>query len=169
MNVCCVPTLVRPPLPSTRCECVYVFVCVCVCVCVCAETVKEKARWHWCCSVFPPCLCFHLASVAQTHWFLASLPSLSCFVQHTSTCETAIFLVSSRSIHAPTHAQVSGCYVLRPWSYRIWELIHDFFDAEIKKLGVENSYFPLFVSKAALEREQVRFGVCSCVVCLIRP
>ncbi len=28
------------------------------------------------------------------------------------------------------------------------------FDAEIKKLGVENVYFPMFVSKAALEREK---------------
>ena len=30
----------------------------------------------------------------------------------------------------------------------------DFFDASIKKLGVENCYFPIFVSKAALEREK---------------
>ena len=50
--------------------------------------------------------------------------------------------------------QVSGCYVLRPWSYRIWELIRDFFDAKIKAMGVENAYFPLFVSQAALQREK---------------
>ena len=49
---------------------------------------------------------------------------------------------------------VSGCYILRPWSYSIWEVIKDFFDGEIKKLGVENSYFPMFVSRAALEREK---------------
>ena len=30
----------------------------------------------------------------------------------------------------------------------------DFFDCEIKKLGVENVYFPMFVSKGALEREK---------------
>ena len=52
--------------------------------------------------------------------------------------------------------QVSGCYVLRPWSYRIWELIRDFFDAEIKGHGVQNAYFPLFVSQAALQREKVQ-------------
>jgi hypothetical protein len=28
---------------------------------------------------------------------------------------------------------VSGCYILRPWSYAIWERIKDHFDAEIKK------------------------------------
>lgn len=49
---------------------------------------------------------------------------------------------------------VSGCYILRPWSYSIWESIKDFFDAEIKKLGVENCYFPIFVSQAALEKEK---------------
>ena len=49
---------------------------------------------------------------------------------------------------------MSGCYVLRPWSYRIWELIRDFFDAKIKAMGVENAYFPLFVSQAALQREK---------------
>ncbi|XP_069117255.1 bifunctional glutamate/proline--tRNA ligase-like [Argopecten irradians] len=49
---------------------------------------------------------------------------------------------------------VSGCYILRPWSYSIWEFIKDFFDGEIKKLGVENTYFPMFVSNQALEREK---------------
>ncbi|XP_066172315.1 bifunctional glutamate/proline--tRNA ligase isoform X3 [Sylvia atricapilla] len=49
---------------------------------------------------------------------------------------------------------VSGCYILRPWAHSIWEAIKDFFDAEIKKLGVENCYFPMFVSQAALETEK---------------
>ena len=49
---------------------------------------------------------------------------------------------------------VSGCYILRPWSYAIWESIKEFFDREIKKLGVENTYFPMFVSHSALEREK---------------
>jgi prolyl-tRNA synthetase len=49
---------------------------------------------------------------------------------------------------------VSGCYILRPWSYAIWEAIKDFMDSEIKKLGVENCYFPLFVSRTMLEKEK---------------
>ena len=49
---------------------------------------------------------------------------------------------------------ISGCYILRPWAYSIWETIQRWFDDEIKELGVENAYFPLFVSKAALEREK---------------
>ncbi|XP_068009601.1 bifunctional glutamate/proline--tRNA ligase isoform X4 [Melanerpes formicivorus] len=53
---------------------------------------------------------------------------------------------------------VSGCYVLRPWAYAIWEAIKDFFDTEIKKLGVENCYFPMFVSQAALEKEKTHIA-----------
>ncbi|KAG5179602.1 proline--tRNA ligase [Tribonema minus] len=49
---------------------------------------------------------------------------------------------------------ISGCYILRPWAFEIWEHIQHWFDAEIKKLGVSNSYFPLFVSKKALEAEK---------------
>uniref|UniRef100_A0A183E3Z8 proline--tRNA ligase n=1 Tax=Gongylonema pulchrum TaxID=637853 RepID=A0A183E3Z8_9BILA len=49
---------------------------------------------------------------------------------------------------------VSGCYVLRPWSFGIWEIIKNFFDREIKKLGVRNCYFPMFVSQNALEKEK---------------
>jgi prolyl-tRNA synthetase len=48
---------------------------------------------------------------------------------------------------------ISGCYILRPWSYSIWESIQKFFDAKIKAIGVENTYFPLFVSKKNLQAE----------------
>uniref|UniRef100_A0A1I7UUW0 proline--tRNA ligase n=1 Tax=Caenorhabditis tropicalis TaxID=1561998 RepID=A0A1I7UUW0_9PELO len=53
---------------------------------------------------------------------------------------------------------VSGCYVLRPWSYSIWESIQEWFDSGIKKLGVKNCYFPMFVSNAALEREKTHIA-----------
>ncbi|KAH3759655.1 prolyl-tRNA synthetase [Pelomyxa schiedti] len=49
---------------------------------------------------------------------------------------------------------ISGCYILRPWAYTIWEKIQAFFDAEIKKLGVQNAYFPCFVSGHALQKEE---------------
>ena len=53
---------------------------------------------------------------------------------------------------------VSGCYVLRPWSFAIWEAIKEWFDREIKLLGVENAYFPLFVSQAALCKEKTHIA-----------
>ncbi|KJA18725.1 hypothetical protein HYPSUDRAFT_144576 [Hypholoma sublateritium FD-334 SS-4] len=49
---------------------------------------------------------------------------------------------------------VSGCYILKPWSYGIWEEIQSWFNSEIKELGVQNSYFPMFVSASVLEREK---------------
>ncbi|TKR96053.1 hypothetical protein L596_010130 [Steinernema carpocapsae] len=53
-----------------------------------------------------------------------------------------------------SYHDVSGCYVLRPWSFFVWEQIQKFFDAEIKKLGVDNASFPMFVSSTVLEKEK---------------
>ncbi len=55
------------------------------------------------------------------------------------------------------YTDISGCYVLRPLSYYIWEQIQKFMDLEIKKLGVQNAYFPLFVSEDALKSESKHF------------
>ena len=41
---------------------------------------------------------------------------------------------------------ISGCYILRPWAYMIWEAIQSFLDGKIKTLGVQNCYFPMFAS-----------------------
>jgi bifunctional glutamyl/prolyl-tRNA synthetase len=49
---------------------------------------------------------------------------------------------------------VKGCFILRPWAYRIWELIQRWFDAEIKKMGVDNCYFPMFIPKCYIEKEE---------------
>ena len=49
---------------------------------------------------------------------------------------------------------VSGCYVLRPWSFGIWEEIWKWFDAKIKEIGFSNCYFPMFVSNSALQKEK---------------
>lgn len=49
---------------------------------------------------------------------------------------------------------VSGCYILRPNSYQIWEFIQSSLDKQFKKDGVVNAYFPLFISKDVLEKEK---------------
>ncbi|MBN1644898.1 proline--tRNA ligase, partial [Candidatus Woesearchaeota archaeon] len=51
------------------------------------------------------------------------------------------------------YTSVSGCMVFRPWSYAIWEKVKVFFDEEIKKRGVKNAYFPLFIPEALLKKE----------------
>ncbi|KAI8063299.1 hypothetical protein BC940DRAFT_260995 [Gongronella butleri] len=49
---------------------------------------------------------------------------------------------------------VSGCYILRPLAYNIWKEITNFFDGAITEMGVEDTYFPMFVSNRVLEREK---------------
>nr|MBP6433627.1 proline--tRNA ligase [Sphingorhabdus sp.] len=48
---------------------------------------------------------------------------------------------------------VRGCMVIRPWGYGIWERIQKLMDAEIKKAGVENCYFPLFIPLSFFGKE----------------
>lgn len=52
------------------------------------------------------------------------------------------------------YTDVSGCYVIRENAYEIWENIKNALNADIKKLGVKNVYFPLFITKRALTSEQ---------------
>lgn len=49
---------------------------------------------------------------------------------------------------------VSGCYIMRPGLYAIWEHVQEWFNKEIRKIGVLNLYFPMFVSLRVLEREK---------------
>ncbi|KAK1937407.1 putative prolyl-tRNA synthetase [Babesia divergens] len=49
---------------------------------------------------------------------------------------------------------ISGCYIVLPPSYFIWETFQEWFNQRIKKEGVENCYFPMFVSRAKLEAEK---------------
>ncbi|ORX52757.1 prolyl-tRNA synthetase [Hesseltinella vesiculosa] len=49
---------------------------------------------------------------------------------------------------------VSGCYILRPLAYNIWKEITNFFDGAITEMGVDDTYFPMFVSNRVLEREK---------------
>ncbi|MBN3037424.1 MAG: proline--tRNA ligase [Candidatus Diapherotrites archaeon] len=52
------------------------------------------------------------------------------------------------------YSQVSGCMILRPYGYAIWELIRGFLDAELGKRGVENCYFPLLIPEKLLAKEK---------------
>lgn len=66
---------------------------------------------------------------------------------------------------------VSGCYILKvspticypyyfypnfsqPASYFIWEQVQTWFNSRIKKMGVKNCSFPLFVTEEVLNREK---------------
>lgn len=49
---------------------------------------------------------------------------------------------------------ISGCYILRPNSYFIWEQIQNYLNARFAEVNVKNSYFPMFVSADKLEKEK---------------
>ncbi|MFU8768423.1 MAG: proline--tRNA ligase [Desulfotignum sp.] len=51
------------------------------------------------------------------------------------------------------NSPVRGCMVMKPWGYAIWENIMNQMDAEFKKTGVKNAYFPLFIPLSYLEKE----------------
>ncbi|MBQ9474690.1 MAG: proline--tRNA ligase [Bacteroidales bacterium] len=48
---------------------------------------------------------------------------------------------------------VRGCMVIKPYGYAIWEKMQRLLDAEFKKTGVQNAYFPLFIPKSFFSRE----------------
>lgn len=51
------------------------------------------------------------------------------------------------------YAPVKGCMVFKPAGYGIWENIQKNFDPLLKKLEVENTYFPLFIPMSLLNKE----------------
>ncbi len=52
------------------------------------------------------------------------------------------------------YTRISGCIVFRPYSYAIWEKIHDFLDARFRASGVKNAYFPIFIPESLLTKEK---------------
>ena len=52
------------------------------------------------------------------------------------------------------HSAVRGCMVIKPYGYAIWELMQAALDKMFKETGHVNAYFPLFVPKSFLEKEE---------------
>ncbi|MFA7708255.1 MAG: hypothetical protein WCX73_04865, partial [Candidatus Pacearchaeota archaeon] len=52
------------------------------------------------------------------------------------------------------YTEVSGCIVFKPTAYAIWEKIKQEVDVRFKKLGVQNTYFPLFIPEKFLTKEK---------------
>jgi prolyl-tRNA synthetase len=51
------------------------------------------------------------------------------------------------------YSPVRGCMIIRPWGYRIWELMQRALDDMFKATGHENAYFPLFIPQSFLAKE----------------
>lgn len=48
---------------------------------------------------------------------------------------------------------VRGCMVIKPWGMGVWDLLRSELDIRIRKAGVSNAYFPLFIPLEFLSKE----------------
>jgi prolyl-tRNA synthetase len=62
---------------------------------------------------------------------------------------TAVVLKAELADYAP----VRGCMVIRPYGYKVWELMQSLLDKKFKETGHENAYFPLFIPESFLKKE----------------
>lgn len=51
------------------------------------------------------------------------------------------------------YTAVSGCIAFKPYGFSLWERIKCLVDERLKKIGVKNCYFPLFVPESLLAKE----------------
>ncbi|MDB4952159.1 MAG: proS [Gemmatimonadetes bacterium] len=51
------------------------------------------------------------------------------------------------------YSPVRGCMVIRPYGFRLWELMRDRLDLRFRETGHQNAYFPLFIPQSFLARE----------------
>ncbi|MCD6477979.1 MAG: proline--tRNA ligase [Candidatus Aenigmarchaeota archaeon] len=52
------------------------------------------------------------------------------------------------------YSSVSGCIVIKPYAYSMWEKIQALLNERLKDLGVKNAYFPLLIPMRLLKKEE---------------
>lgn len=52
------------------------------------------------------------------------------------------------------YSSVKGCMIIKPYSYRIWELIQQQLDQRFKESGHQNVYLPMFIPESLLQKEK---------------
>ena len=58
-----------------------------------------------------------------------------------------------RAAELATMAHVRGCMVIRPWGYRMWELMQAELDRQIRARRHSNVYFPLLIPVSYIQSE----------------
>ena len=51
------------------------------------------------------------------------------------------------------YAPVKGCMIIKPYGYKIWELIQQDMNKRMEDLGVENAYFPVLIPENFIMKE----------------
>ncbi len=67
---------------------------------------------------------------------------------------TQIILKAQLADYSP----VKGFIVLRPYGYRIWELLREQLDKQLKETGHENGFLPILIPESLLSREEDHFS-----------
>lgn len=80
----------------------------------------------------------------------ASKQSITPKSQDLSGWYNEVILAAQLADYAP----VKGCMVIRPYGYAIWEFVQEYLGGLIKKGGVQNAYFPLFIPESYLRKEK---------------
>lgn len=52
------------------------------------------------------------------------------------------------------YSAVKGCMVIKPYGFALWEGMRDVLDKKFKDTGHQNAYFPLFIPKSFLSKEE---------------
>ncbi len=52
------------------------------------------------------------------------------------------------------YSSVRGCMVIKPYGYRVWELLQQQLDSRFKATGHENVYMPMFIPESLLQKEK---------------
>lgn len=52
------------------------------------------------------------------------------------------------------YSAVKGCMVIKPYGFALWEEMRDVLDRKFKDTGHQNAYFPLFIPKSFMSREE---------------
>ena len=110
----------------------------------------------------------HLVALSGQCCRLSSCPAVPCANATALACPASCLLVDVIGVTHGDAVQTrfiiylfaqdpqtcrAGCYILRPYSHKIWDAIRRWFDERIEAMGVENCYFPLLITKGALEME----------------
>src|SRR3989344_5021574 len=52
------------------------------------------------------------------------------------------------------HSSVSGCMVIRPYAFAMWETVQSELDRRFKARGVKNAYFPMLIPEKLLLKQK---------------
>jgi len=91
----------------------------------------------------------HLRTFALLHGSHMADKSLTTQAEDFSAWYNELVLRAELADYSP----VRGCMVIRPYGYRLWELMRDQLDLRFRETGHQNAYFPLLIPQSFLARE----------------